>query len=93
MTWRREGGKEGACMPRLDRLGRRRGSDASGARRAREGANCFVEKVVAGVAHTMQKEFLIISLVNWMTIRVHRDSERLLHFDTKFEHEDMVLVT
>ena len=23
---------------------------------------------------------------------VHRDSERQLHFDTKFEHEEMVLV-
>ena len=25
-------------------------------------------------------------------IQVHRDSERQLHFDSKFEHEEMVLV-
>ena len=33
---------------------------------------------------------------NWMAVHwstsVHRDSERQLHFDTKFEHEEMVLV-
>ena len=27
-----------------------------------------------------------------ISILIHRDSERQLHFDTKFEHEEMVLV-
>ena len=32
--------------------------------------------------------------INWNALQsLHRDSERLLHFDTKFEHEERVLLT
>ena len=31
-------------------------------------------------------------VINMNTRIVHRDSERQLHFDSKFEHEEMVLV-
>ena len=36
--------------------------------------------------------FNLVVLVKVSSKYVHRDSERQLHFDTKFEHEEMVLV-
>ena len=39
-----------------------------------------------------QGSFLAISTVMLDVFILHRDSERQLHFDTKFEHEEMVLV-